>query len=162
VAHRKKKIGAQLVEDEEYQLRYERVAGIDVAKGKADVCTRLPPAREGGRRVSRTEEVAATVTVILALAVRLLADGVELVSMESTSDYWRIWFYVLEAAGLNVQLVNSSLSEILCGGVVDRSVSAGHRGWPEPRGGQDDHARECGGRSRGSRGGNLRGGSGRR
>ena len=108
MAHRKKKIGAQLVEDEEYQLRYERVAGIDVAKGKADVCTRLPPAREGGRRVSRTEEVAATVTVILALAARLLADGVELVSMESTSDYWRIWFYVLEAAGLNVQLVNSS------------------------------------------------------
>ena len=45
MAHRKKKIGAQLVEDEEYQLRYERVAGIDVAKGKADVCTRLPPAR---------------------------------------------------------------------------------------------------------------------
>ena len=42
MAHRKKKIGAQLVEDEEYQLRYERVAGIDVAKGKADVCTRLP------------------------------------------------------------------------------------------------------------------------
>ena len=50
MAHRKKKIGAQLVEDEEYQLRYERVAGIDVAKGKADVCTRLPPARDGGRR----------------------------------------------------------------------------------------------------------------
>jgi transposase len=115
VAHRKKKIGAQLVEDEEYQLRYERVAGIDVAKGKADVCTRLPPAREGGRRVSRTEEVAATVTVILALAVRLLADGVELVSMESTSDYWRIWFYVLEAAGLNVQLVNSSHARQLAG-----------------------------------------------
>ena len=115
MAHRKKKIGAQLVEDEEYQLRYERVAGIDVAKGKADVCTRLPPAREGGRRVSRTEEVAATVTVILALAVRLLADGVELVSMESTSDYWRIWFYVLEAAGLNVQLVNSSHARQLAG-----------------------------------------------
>jgi hypothetical protein len=34
---------AQLVEDEDYQLRYERVAGIDVAKAKADVCTRLPP-----------------------------------------------------------------------------------------------------------------------
>ena len=38
----RKKISARLVEDEEYQLRYERVAGIDVAKGKADVCTRLP------------------------------------------------------------------------------------------------------------------------
>jgi len=115
VAHRKKKIGAQLVEDEEYQLRYERVAGIDVAKGKADVCTRLPPAREGGRRVSRTEEVTATVAEVAALAERLLADGVELVSMESTSDYWRIWFYVLEAAGLDVQLVNSSQSRQLAG-----------------------------------------------
>ena len=115
MAHRKKKIGAQLVEDEEYQLRYERVAGIDVAKGKADVCTRLPPAREGGRRMSRTEEVTATVAAVTALAVRLLADGVDLVSMESTSDYWRIWFYVLEAAGLNVQLVNSSHARQLAG-----------------------------------------------
>ena len=115
MAHRKKKIGAQLVEDEEYQLRYERVAGIDVAKGKADVCTRLPPARAGGRRMSRTEEVTATVAAVTALAVRLLADGVELVSMESTSDYWRIWFYVLEAAGLNVQLVNSSHARQLAG-----------------------------------------------
>ena len=115
MAHRKKKIGAQLVEDEEYQLRHERVAGIDVAKGKADVCTRLPPAREGGRRMSRTEEVTATVAAVTALAARLLADGVELVSMESTSDYWRIWFYVLEAAGLNVQLVNSSHARQLAG-----------------------------------------------
>ena len=90
MAHRKKKISAQLVEDEEYQLRYERVAGIDVGKGKADVCTRLPPAREGGRRMSRTEEVTSTVAEATALAERLLADGVELVSMEST-DYWRIW-----------------------------------------------------------------------
>ena len=89
MAHRKKKISAQLVEDEEYQLRYERVAGIDVGKGKADVCTRLPPAREGGRRMSRTEEVTSTVAEATALAERLLADGVELVSMESTSDYVR-------------------------------------------------------------------------
>ena len=112
---RARKVPAQLVEDEDYQLRHERVAGIDIAKAKADVCTRLPPARGGGRRVSRTEEVTATVTAILALAARLLADGVELVSMESTSDYWRVWFYVLEAAGLNVQLVNSSHARQLAG-----------------------------------------------
>jgi transposase len=111
----RKKISARLVEDEEYQLRYERVAGIDVGKGKADVCTRLPPVREGGRRVSRTEEVTSTVAEVAALAERLLADGVELVSMESTSGYWRIWFYVLEAAGLNVQLVNSSHARQLAG-----------------------------------------------
>jgi transposase len=103
------------VEDEDYQLRYERVAGIDVAKAKGDVCTRLPALREGGRRVSRVEEVTATVTAIADLAARLLADGVELVTMESTSDYWRIWYYVLESQGLAVQLVNSSHARQLAG-----------------------------------------------
>jgi transposase len=112
---RARKIPAQLVEDEDYQLRHERVAGIDIAKAKADVCTRLPPAREGGRRASRVEEVPARAAEILALAARLLADGVELVVMESTSDYWRIWFYLLEGAGLNVQLVNSRQSRQLAG-----------------------------------------------
>src|SRR5207253_6983718 len=47
--------------------------------------------------------------------VRLVSGGVELVVMESTSDYWRIWFYLLEAAGLNVQLVNSSHARQLAG-----------------------------------------------
>jgi transposase len=110
-----RKISAQLVEDEDYQLRYERVAGIDVAKAKADVCTRLPPAREGGRRVSRVEEVPATAREVLALAGRLLADGVELAVMEATSDYWRIWYYLLEDAGLRVQLVNSRHARQLAG-----------------------------------------------
>jgi hypothetical protein len=77
------------VEDEEYQLRHERVAGTGIAKAKADVCTRLPPQREGGRRASRVEEVPASAKAILALAARLAADGVELVMMESTSDYVR-------------------------------------------------------------------------
>jgi transposase len=112
---RARKVPARLVEDEEYQLRYEKVAGIDVAKASAAVCTRLPPAREGGRRVSRTEEVTATVAAVLALAARLLAEGVELVSMESTSDYWRVWYFTLEAAGLRVQLVNSSHARQLAG-----------------------------------------------
>jgi transposase len=112
---RARKIPAQLVEDEDYQLRHERVAGIDIAKAKADVCTRLPPAREGGRRASRLEEVPAEAREILALAERLLADGVELVAMESTSDYWRIWYYLLEAAGLSVQLVNPAHARQLAG-----------------------------------------------
>src|SRR5271154_5489187 len=102
---RARKISAQLVEDEDYQLRHERVAGIDVAKAKGDVCTRLPPQRDGGRRASRAEEIPARAGEILDLAARLIADGVGLVVMESTSDYWRIWFYLLEGAGLNVQLV---------------------------------------------------------
>jgi len=35
--------------------------------------------------------------------------------MEATSDYWRIWFYLLEAAGLNVQLVNPAHARQLAG-----------------------------------------------
>src|ERR1700748_2209585 len=92
-----RKLPAGLDEDEAYQLRHERVAGIDIAKAKGDVCTRLPPARQGGRRRSRVEEgVPATARDVLALGSRLVADGVELVVMESTSDYWRLWYYLLE------------------------------------------------------------------
>ena len=86
------------MEDEAYQLRHERVAGIDIAKAKGDVCTRLPPAREGGRRRSRVEEVPAGAGHPGAGA-RLIAAGVELVVMECTSDYWRIWYYLLESRG---------------------------------------------------------------
>jgi len=37
----------------------------------------------------------------------LVGERIERVTVESTSDYWRIWFYLLEAAGLEVQLVNA-------------------------------------------------------
>jgi transposase len=124
VAHRKKKIPAQIVEDEDYQLRHERVAGIDVAKGSAVVCTRLPAARGGGRRRSKIEEVPATAAAIMALAAAWLAEGVELVSMESTSDYWRIWYCTLEAAGLRVQLVKSSQARQLAGRPKTDSLDA--------------------------------------
>ena len=69
------------------------------------VCTRIPgPA---GRRVSRVWPVPATTNAVGDLAADLVAAGVEKVTVESTSDYWRIWFYLLEAAGLDVQLVNA-------------------------------------------------------
>ena len=54
-----------------------------------------------------------------------------------------------------------SLSEILCGGVINRSVSAGHRGWLRPWGGQDDNCRDSGGGSRGPCGGIFAGRPGR-
>ena len=36
-------------------------------------------------------------------------------TLESTSDYWRIWFFVLEACGLAVQLVNAAQARNLPG-----------------------------------------------
>jgi transposase len=49
------------------------------------------------------------------LAAELKALGVQMVSMEATSDYWRVWFVVLEEAGLAEQLVSSSQARNLPG-----------------------------------------------
>ena len=95
VAARKQKkqrrMSAQVVEDEDYQLRYEVVAGIDVAKESAVVCVRVPPAAGRKHRTSHLQTVAATVPAIGELAAELKAAGVQMVSMEATSDYWRVW-----------------------------------------------------------------------
>ena len=52
-------------------------------------------------------QVEATTNAVLELADHLVAERIEKVTLESTSDYWRIWFYLLEAAGLQVQLVRA-------------------------------------------------------
>src|SRR5690242_8529141 len=49
------------------------------------------------------------------LGRQLKDSGIELVTLESTSDYWRIWFFVLEACGLAVQLVNAAQARNLPG-----------------------------------------------
>ena len=78
--------------DEDHELVVERVCAIDVAKASGMVCTRLPQGAAAGRRVSRVWEVAATTRAITELADHLVAVGIEQVTVESTSDYWRIWF----------------------------------------------------------------------
>ena len=93
------------IPDAESEQILTRVCAIDVAKGSGMVCTRLPAA--GGRRTSRVWPVAATTNAVSDLAADLVIAGVQKVTVESTSDYWRIWFYLLEAAGLDVQLVNA-------------------------------------------------------
>lgn len=93
------------IPDAEHELLLARVAAIDVAKAAGKVCVRLPG--KSGRRVSRVWDVAATSGPVAELAEHLVEQGIEKVTVESTSDYWRIWYYLLEAAGLSVQLVNA-------------------------------------------------------
>ena len=88
---KQKRMSAQVVEDEDYQLRYEIAAGIDVAKESAVVCVRMPPAAGKKHRTSHLQAVPATVPAIGELAAELKAAGVQMVSMEATSDYWRVW-----------------------------------------------------------------------
>jgi hypothetical protein len=68
-------MSAQVVEDEDYQLRYEVVAGIDVAKESAVVCVRMPPAAGRKHRTSHLRAVPATVPAIGELAAELKALG---------------------------------------------------------------------------------------
>ena len=97
----------QEIEDEEHEQILERVAAVDVAKASGMVCTRVPHQARTGKRRTRVQLVDATTNAILELGGHLAAEGIEKVTLESTSDYWRIWFYLLEAAGLDVQLVRA-------------------------------------------------------
>jgi len=95
------------VEVEEHEQIVERVAAIDVAKASGMVCTRVPHQTTPGKRLTRVWEVAATTNAIIALADQLTRQGIERVVVESTSDYWRGFVYLLEARGLRVWLVNA-------------------------------------------------------
>src|ERR671911_259406 len=97
----------QEIEDEEHEQIWERVAAVDVAKASGMVCIRVPHPSRPGRRVSKVWEVEATTGAIAELGEQLAGLGIQKVTVESTSDYWRPYFYLLEAAGLSVQLVNA-------------------------------------------------------
>jgi transposase len=51
--------------------------------------------------------VPATTGAISELAGQLAGLGIQKVTVESTSDYWRPFVYLLQAGGLSVQLVNA-------------------------------------------------------
>ena len=105
----------QVIDDEERERVHDRVAAVDVAKDSGVVCTRTPhPSRPGARR-STVWTVKARMKAIRTLGRQLKKDGIEVVTLESTSDYWRIWFFVLEACGLAVQLVNAAQARNLPG-----------------------------------------------
>ena len=105
----------QVIDDEEHERVHERVAAVDVAKDSGVVCTRLPHPSRPGARQSTVWTVKARMGAVGKLGRQLKDSGIELVTLESTSDYWRIWFFVLEACGLAVQLVNAAQAKNLPG-----------------------------------------------
>ena len=79
----------QVIDDQEHERVHERVAAVDVAKDTGMVCTRTPhPSRHGARR-STIWTVAARMGAVRALGRQLREDGIEIVTLESTSDYVR-------------------------------------------------------------------------
>jgi transposase len=93
--------------DEPFEQIVQRVCAIDVAKDSGKVCVRTPAETGSGRRVSKVWDVPARTNAIIELGDHLACQSIEKVTLESTSDYWRIWFYLLEDRGLDVQLVNA-------------------------------------------------------
>ena len=49
----------------------------------------------------------ATYAQVIGLMDQLRCEGIQRLVLESTSDYWRVWYYLAEAAGLEVWLVNA-------------------------------------------------------
>jgi transposase len=84
----------------------EYAAAIDVAKGSGMVCTRVPGSRPDRRR-QKVWRVEATYAAVIALMDHLRCEGIQRLVLESTSDYWRIFYYLAEAAGLEVWLVSA-------------------------------------------------------
>jgi transposase len=104
-----------VIDDEDHERVHEKVAAIDVAKDSGMVCTRTPHPSRPGARQSTVWTVKARMNALRKLGRQLKQGGIEIVTLESTSDYWRIWFFVLEACGLAVQLVNAAQARNLPG-----------------------------------------------
>jgi transposase len=84
-----------------------RVAALDVGKAEVMCCVRVPDEMHPGKRLQEVRPYSTMTRSLLVLADRLAGLGVTRVVMESTSDYWRPVFYLLEAHGFETWLVNA-------------------------------------------------------
>jgi transposase len=84
-----------------------RVAALDIGKAELVCCVRVPSATGSGKRAQEVRSYPTMTRSLLVLADRLGQLGVSRVVMEATSDYWRSPFYLLEAHGFEVWLVNA-------------------------------------------------------
>lgn len=103
-------------------VMHPRCAGIDCSKKDAKVCIRVQG--QGRRATSATVTTwGATTSQILALREHLIAAKVTCVVIESTSDYWKPFYYLLDDE-LNVVLVNAASVRNLPGRKTDVSDAA--------------------------------------
>ena len=94
-------------EVDELELVVERVAALDLGKATLEACVRVPHPSKPGRRMQEIRGYATTTAELLEMAIWLRQWGIERVVMESTSDYWKGVYYLLEAEGFDCWLVNA-------------------------------------------------------
>jgi transposase len=98
---------AVLEETHDTEELIARVAALDIGKAELVCCVRVPSAQGSGKRAQEVRTYPTMTRSLLVLADRLRQLGVTRVVMEATSDYWRSPFYLLEAHGFDVWLVNA-------------------------------------------------------
>jgi transposase len=96
-----------LEETQDTEELIERVAALDIGKAELVCCVRVPGEGKRGRRLQEVRTYTTMTRSLLVLADRLGELGVTRVVMEATSDYWKAPFYLLEAHGFEVWLVNA-------------------------------------------------------
>lgn len=84
-----------------------RVAALDIGKAEVMCCVRVPDPARPGKRLQEIRPYSTMTRSVLLLADRLAELRVSRIVMESTSDYWKPVFYLLEAQGFEVWLVNA-------------------------------------------------------
>jgi transposase len=96
------------VEDvDELELHVERIAALDLGKAVLEACVRVPHESKPGRRMQEVRTYLTTTAALLEMADWFRCWGVTRVVMESTGDYWKGAYYLLEAEGFECWLVNA-------------------------------------------------------
>ena len=96
-----------LEETHDTEQLIQRIAALDIGKAQLTCCVRVPSTDQPGQRLQEVATYQTMTRSLLVLADRLSELGVTRVVMEATSDYWKSPFYLLEAHGFEVWLVNA-------------------------------------------------------
>ncbi|SDL36305.1 IS110 family transposase [Nonomuraea jiangxiensis] len=96
-----------LVETNDNEEIIPRIAALDIGKAELVACVRLPSETKTGKRLQEVSTYSTMTRALPAMSDRFRCLGVTRVVMEATSDYWKPVFYLLEAAGFEVWLVNA-------------------------------------------------------
>ena len=96
-----------LEETQETEEIIQRVAALDIGKAELTCCVRVPSPDAPGKRLQEVKTYQTMTRWLLAMTDRLRELGVTRVVMEATSDYWKGVYYLLEAHGFEVWLVNA-------------------------------------------------------
>jgi transposase len=96
-----------LEETQETEEIIQRVAALDVGKAELTCCVRVPGQGGSDRRLQEVRTYQTMTRRLLVMAERLAELGVTRVVMEATSEDWKGVYYLLEAHGFEVWLVNA-------------------------------------------------------